>query len=225
MPELFSHGPGKAGPRNERFFEMLLNSLDDPVVIKDEDHRFVYFNDAGYRFWRFDRETVIGKTDYDLFIKEEADGYLQKDNIVLQTGEPDFNEEPQTIDGVKHYIATKKSLHVDPESGKRYIVVIVRDITQRVLYEKALAESEKRLKTILDVVHAGIVIIDAKTHIITDVNPFAARMIGGSREEIIGKSYHAFISPSDPENRFSTRARGAAVSARHLRRHQRHENG
>ncbi|MBW2646807.1 MAG: PAS domain-containing protein [Deltaproteobacteria bacterium] len=58
--------------------------------------------------------------------------------------------------------------------------------------EKALKESEQRLKTILDSVQAGILTIDAKSHKIVGVNPMAAEMIGIPKEQIIG---HVCPSP------------------------------
>lgn len=52
------------------------------------------------------------------------------------------------------------------------------------------------LKTILDSILIGIVIIDADTHEIIDANPTVADMIGASKEEIIGHECHHFICPA-----------------------------
>ena len=49
-----------------------------------------------------------------------------------------------------------------------------QEIAERMLVEKALREGEKRLTTILDSLLTGVVIIDAETHRIVDVNPMAA---------------------------------------------------
>lgn len=63
--------------------------------------------------------------------------------------------------------------------------------------EEALRESEARLKSILDSVQAGILIIDAETHLIVDVNPAAAKMIGAAKELITGSVCHNFICPAE----------------------------
>jgi len=63
--------------------------------------------------------------------------------------------------------------------------------------EKMIRASEERLKAILDTVNAGIVLVDAETHQITDVNVAAARMMGDQREEIRGKTCHKFICPAE----------------------------
>jgi PAS domain S-box-containing protein len=46
-------------------------------------------------------------------------------------------------------------------------------------------------------VKAGIVIIDAKTHVIVDTNPAAREMFGADEEEIVGKVCHRFICPAE----------------------------
>ncbi|MCE5324737.1 PAS domain S-box protein [bacterium] len=53
------------------------------------------------------------------------------------------------------------------------------------------------LKTIIDSILIGVVIIDARTHEILDVNPTVAAMIGSSKEEIIGHECHHHICPAE----------------------------
>jgi two-component system, cell cycle sensor histidine kinase and response regulator CckA len=73
----------------------------------------------------------------------------------------------------------------------------VLDITDRKQAEAALRESEERLKTTLDSLQAGIVVIDAETHIIIDANPAAIRMIGAPEEHVIGHVCHDYICPAE----------------------------
>lgn len=60
-----------------------------------------------------------------------------------------------------------------------------------------LRESQERLSLLLNTVQAGILVIDEGTHVISDVNPAAARMIGRPRDEIIGSVCHCFICPAE----------------------------
>lgn len=63
--------------------------------------------------------------------------------------------------------------------------------------EEALRESELRLKTVLDTVQAGIVVIDPGTHTIVGVNAAAGKMIGAPREHILGSVCHSYICPEE----------------------------
>ncbi len=58
-------------------------------------------------------------------------------------------------------------------------------------------EEQARLKTILETVQTGIVVIDPQTHTIVDVNPAAAELIGDTRERIVGAECHRFICPAE----------------------------
>ena len=61
----------------------------------------------------------------------------------------------------------------------------------------ALRESEERLKTIMDGIQAGILVVDAKKHVIVDVNPCATELIGAAREKIVGHVCHKFVCPAE----------------------------
>jgi PAS domain S-box-containing protein len=71
------------------------------------------------------------------------------------------------------------------------------DITERINVETDLAESKHRLDIILNSILTGVIIIDAQTHKIVDVNTLAAELIGLPKEEIIDKLCHRFICPAE----------------------------
>jgi PAS domain S-box-containing protein len=62
---------------------------------------------------------------------------------------------------------------------------LARSVRER--SEKSLAESEERLRIILDSVQAGLVIIDAEEHVIVDINPQASLMTGYEKEALMGR--------------------------------------
>ncbi|MCE7747711.1 MAG: PAS domain-containing protein [Candidatus Heimdallarchaeota archaeon] len=62
---------------------------------------------------------------------------------------------------------------------------------------REIKASQERLSTILNKLQAGVVIIDAETHKIVDVNPLAAKMIGTSKEKIIGETCYRFICSAE----------------------------
>jgi len=74
---------------------------------------------------------------------------------------------------------------------------LYEDITERKRAEEELRDSEERLKTILDSLQAGIVCINAETHIIVDANPAAIEMIGAPKNQIIGHVCHKYICPAE----------------------------
>jgi PAS domain S-box-containing protein len=56
-----------------------------------------------------------------------------------------------------------------------------------------LRETEQYLKTIMDSVPVGILIVDTSRHTILDVNPAALRLIGSRREEVVGRICHSVL--------------------------------
>jgi PAS domain S-box-containing protein len=60
-----------------------------------------------------------------------------------------------------------------------------------------LREGEERLKTILNSVQTGVVIIEPETHIIVDANPAATKIIGTTKEQIVGKECLHYICPEE----------------------------
>jgi PAS domain S-box-containing protein len=60
----------------------------------------------------------------------------------------------------------------------------------------ALRDSKQRTDTILQAIQSGVLVIDAQTHEIVEVNPAAMAIIGLEEAEIIGNVCHRFICPT-----------------------------
>ncbi|MHB8810132.1 MAG: sigma 54-interacting transcriptional regulator [Desulfobulbaceae bacterium] len=63
----------------------------------------------------------------------------------------------------------------------------VTDINERRELEEALQASETRYRRLFEAAREGILILDAETGQIDDVNPFLIEMLGYSHEEVLGK--------------------------------------
>jgi two-component system cell cycle sensor histidine kinase/response regulator CckA len=63
-----------------------------------------------------------------------------------------------------------------------------RNITRHARTEDAVRDSEARYRRLFEAAQDGILILDANTGLITDVNPFLMELLDYSREEFIGKT-------------------------------------
>jgi PAS domain S-box-containing protein len=89
---------------------------------------------------------IIGKNDYELWTKEEAQKYISKDNEVINTLQPAFNfEETQTINGIEKIHLTSKIPLLDKDKNTIGILGVYKDITDEKKTQEELKNKEKYL--------------------------------------------------------------------------------
>lgn len=131
--------------RSKEFLQSLIDTIPDPIFVKDRNHRCVVLNQAYCRFIGYPLEILTCRTDYDLFPQAEAEIFWQQNELVFQTHQPRENEEYFTdANGITHLIATKRSLHKDA-AGNLFLVGAIRDITERQLRANALEQKNAEL--------------------------------------------------------------------------------
>ena len=177
--------------------DKIINSIGDPIHVKDRQHRVILVNDAACKLFGCSREEILGRTAYELFPSQEmADISWHKDEEVFTTGEENVNEETNTYaPGVTRTVLVKKTLYKD-KSGNEFLVGVTRDITDRKRAEEALRESEKKYSLLIN--NASESIIVAQDGLLKFVNPMTLGLLGKhSEQELIDKPFPQFIHPDD----------------------------
>lgn len=113
------------------FILTVIDGLEEPVFVKNEQHRFVLVNDVLCRLIGKTREELLGRSDYDFFPKAQADVFWEQDQLVFESGETRINEEKITWHDEVHTIQTTKQLFTDPATGNRFIVGTIKDLSGR----------------------------------------------------------------------------------------------
>jgi diguanylate cyclase (GGDEF)-like protein/PAS domain S-box-containing protein len=131
--------------RSKEFLQTVINTIADPIFVKDREHRWIILNQAYCNFIGYSLETLIQNSDYEFFPQHEADVFWKQDELVFSTSKELENEEEFTdIRGNTHLIATKRSLHKDAV-GNLFLVGVIRDITERKRIEDELKQTAAEL--------------------------------------------------------------------------------
>ena len=184
----------------------LRDGIPDLIFYKSRDGVYLGCNQAFCDFvGKANEAEIIGTTDYDMFDKELANFFRDKDMAMLEAGVLTRNDEWVTYpDGRKVLLDTLKSPFRDAEENVIGILGVSRDITKRKLVEAALKESEERLKLAVDSGKVGIWDLNLQTNeLIWDNNMFA--LYGAHQEEFSG-AYDAWSTRLHPEDRAATEA-------------------
>jgi PAS domain S-box-containing protein len=131
------------------FLSAIIDTVADPVFVKDRAHRWVLLNDAYCRFMGHAREDLLGRSDPDFFPAGEARVFWARDDKVFESGAQDINEERFTdAAGVTHVVITKKDRFSDAQ-GVPYLVGVIRDVTDLRQAQEALELHRSHLEDLV----------------------------------------------------------------------------
>ncbi|MFZ3109985.1 MAG: ATP-binding protein [Rectinemataceae bacterium] len=106
--------------------------------------------------------------------------------FIIISGEIDLNLAVSLMrDGAKDYISKQELPRLAPVIERELHEVKLRKEIQNI--ETALKRSEARYRRLFETAEDGILILDAVTGQILDVNPFLIRILGYSKEDFLGK--------------------------------------
>jgi rsbT co-antagonist protein RsbR len=120
-------------PSEWRSFDLIqtvINTLDDPIFVKDLQHRWIACNQAFCTLLGQSHEAVIGHSDPDFWRPEQAEVFWRMDDEVIASGMPNENEELLTsADGVLRTIWTRKYPIRNAQGKVIGLCGIISDIT------------------------------------------------------------------------------------------------
>ncbi|MBD1848881.1 CHASE2 domain-containing protein [Cyanobacteria bacterium FACHB-502] len=131
--------------KSKEFLNSIINTIPDPVFVKNQSHRWIVLNRAFAHFIGYPIDVLLEKTDFDFFPAQEANRFWEQDQLTFQRGTQQETEEEFTdAKGVTYLIATKRSLHRDA-AGNVFLVGVIRDITRRKQVEEELRRTAAEL--------------------------------------------------------------------------------
>ncbi|HUZ07153.1 MAG TPA: PAS domain-containing protein [Candidatus Paceibacterota bacterium] len=174
----------------------LINNLPDCIYAKDAEARKIIANPADLENLGCKTEDeAIGKTDFDFFPQDIAEGFFADDLSVLQTGRPVINREEKVVlpNGETHWLLTSKIPWRDATGKIIGLVGVGRDVTSQKEAEIKLKDERNLLRTLIDNLPDGIYAKDAEARKIM-ANPADLKNLGCKTEaEAVGKSDFDFF--------------------------------
>ncbi|MEO0035910.1 MAG: hypothetical protein RLZZ501_1933, partial [Pseudomonadota bacterium] len=176
----------------------LIHTIPDLVWLKDVGGVYLSCNHAFRRFIGRDEAEIVGRTDFDLVPRAQAEFFRAHDLTAIAAGRPTANEEWISFaeDGQTALLETIKAPMLDAEGRVIGVLGIGRDITRRYQSELALRQSEERFRTYIEAAPLAILITDGDGRL-AEVNPAAATLLGWDAAVSQGRSIAALVAEGD----------------------------
>jgi len=180
--------------RGQRLIEGIVENSPALIFVKDLAGRYLMVNRRYTDVFHVESSAVIGKTDHEIFPKENADAYRAMDQRVAGADRPLTEEETALLDDGAHtYLSVKSPLRDD--AGRTYAVFgISTDVTDQRRAEEALLASEQRNRLIVETALDAVITMDSKGAI-TGWSPQAEKTFGWSQAEALDRPVDETVMP------------------------------
>jgi PAS domain S-box-containing protein len=181
--------------QSEEYFRRLIENAPDLITVIEPTGEIRYQSPSIERILGYRAEDMIGSNVWQIIHPQDARAV--GDAIARGLLEPGMFElvvfRARHRDGNWRYLEGSGRVLRDVASGP-YGIINSRDITDRVLAERALEESERRKAAILETALDAIITIDHETKVL-EFNPAAEAMFGHTAADAIGKRLDDLIVP------------------------------
>ncbi|PSL36294.1 diguanylate cyclase with PAS/PAC sensor [Planomicrobium soli] len=181
------HFPEKNGP-DIAGAAALFDYIQDLVFLMEENQgtfRYVYANPAAFKILQL-QENIVGSPIEDVMSSEQTELLIRYYRQVQTTKNPvEFTEK---IDAENRELIGETVLNpIVTEDGQcKYILAIVRDVTERELAKRALIETKEKLEVFWENATDPVFFINTKGEIIK-VNPAFEKTFEYSEEEMVNQ--------------------------------------
>lgn len=143
-----------------KHYELIVNNVANPIFLKDENHTWVFVNQAFADLYNVDKSEMIGKKDEDFASSKDVERFLRSDLHVLQTGKEITTWDELMFKNNQIYAFITHKKRITGPDGRYYILVSLTNITEQKIIEEELrerhveiSEKNKRIETLLNEIH------------------------------------------------------------------------
>jgi PAS domain S-box-containing protein len=184
----------------DEFIRLLAHISDDApasITVHDNEGNFLYANEETLRLHGYTREEFLAKNLHEIDVPESEQLIAERMQKIRDAGSAEFDVQHFRKDG------SILPLHLNAKPvdwrGRKVLLSIATDISDRKIAEEILKESEDRFRAISEYSHNAICIIDEHAKILW-VNDKMLALGGYSREQVYAvESFVGFIAPESIE--------------------------
>jgi PAS domain S-box-containing protein len=174
--------------RSEQRFRAIIEHSYDAITLLAADGTVVYDSPSVTNVLGYEPTERVGRKVYEFVPAEQRDGFARglakfcRKKGATALSEANFFHKDGTLRWIE---GIRSNLLHDP--AVQAVVVNYRDSTERKQREKDLQASEIRYRRLFEAAKDGILILDADSGSINDVNPYLTEMFSYPAEELLGK--------------------------------------
>lgn len=175
-------------------FTNMFDFIKDLVFLMEVDEdsfRYLYINQSALKILHMN-DNLLGSRIEDIVSHERSEVIIEKYRRVQITREPlEYIEKLETENGV-FFGETSLNPILTEDGNCKYILAIVRDITERKNKERELKENQKRFSSIIEHNSDAVFEFDLEGNFVS-INERATEIAGYKEAEFIGRSFIPMI--------------------------------
>jgi PAS domain S-box-containing protein len=175
---------------HEARFQLLVEGVKDQAIFMLDPAGYIVSWNAGAECMQgYEPDEIIGQHFSRVYRPEDRAQQRPEHELEVAMAEGQVEAEGWRVgkDGSPFWAHVVITALRDEAGQVRGFVKVTRDVTERQRVEERLRASETRYRRLFEAARDGILIVDAVTHKITDVNPFMVELLGYARDEFLGK--------------------------------------
>jgi PAS domain S-box-containing protein len=180
----------RAVEEDRTFFESIVDTVREPLVILDADLRVVSASRSFYRTFHVEPAETLGRFLYKLGDGQwdAPDLRMLLEGALSRNGRFDDFELTHTFPhlGKRAMLLNARKLHGAGRPAE-LILLAIEDVTVHKREEHAMVTSEIHYRRLFETARDGILILDTETGQIIDANPFMVELLGYSHDQFLGK--------------------------------------
>jgi PAS domain S-box-containing protein len=157
------------------------------IAVVDRDYRYLIVNRAFLSYRGLGRGQVVGRTVAEVLGKEFFEQFVKEKLDECFAGRTARFELSYTYPDLGQRSLFVSYLPVEGPAGVDRAACVMEDITNGKRAQEELRASEVRYRRLFEAAKDGVLILDAETGMVEDVNPFLVQLLGISREALLRK--------------------------------------
>ena len=178
--------------------QAILDALPDILFVVDREGRIYHFNAPNSTQLYVPPAQFLGQRMKDVLPEPAAsivDRAIQK---AAETGRHHGSVYSLSLPGGERWFEMSISAQGDLQTPDGRLVAIVRDITARKQAEQDLRDSREYLATVFNSIHDALIVHDAQTGAVLDVNQRLCEISGYTREEVLAHGLGPLCAGTPP---------------------------